>query len=67
MANPQEVIDSAKQGDTVRVTLRGPASASELLEMKDQYEETYPGVNFVLVDNGLTSDAEIVDEVEASG
>ena len=65
MPTPQEVIDSAKPGDTVKITLRGPASASELLETKALYEVAHPGIEFIIADDGLISSAELVEE--ASG
>jgi hypothetical protein len=58
---PQEVIDSAHQGDTVLITLRGPASDIEIAELKTAYRETYPGIEFEFQADGLISAAEIVN------
>jgi hypothetical protein len=59
--DPQKVIDDAHQGDTVLITLRGPASDTEIAELKTAYGETYPGIEFEFQADGLISAAEIVN------
>jgi len=57
---PQEILDKAKPGDIVRITLRGPASGEEINELVDMYNKDYPGVSFIIVTDGLISKVEIV-------
>jgi len=48
MQTPADVIESAKPGQTVRYTLRGPASESEINETLTELQEAHPGITFIL-------------------
>lgn len=60
MTTPQEVLDNAELGDTVKITLRGPASVTEIDELRTTYENYYPDIKFEFETDGLVSNAEIV-------
>lgn len=61
MPTPQEVIDSAQPGDTVKITLRGPANDDEKQQLDYEYHKAYPHLKFIIEDGGLVSSAEIVE------
>lgn len=60
-------IRSAKPGDTVRISLRGPCSEDELEEMRAEHEKTYPGVNFEFTYDDDSIGVEILRKETAHG
>lgn len=60
MPSPQEVLDAAEPGDTVRITFRGPSTEEELSDMLQEYKRSYPQLDFELRDQGAVHSAELI-------
>jgi len=51
LTESEAVLESANEGDTLQINLRGPCSDEEKDLTRKEYESVYPGIKFVIEDN----------------